>query len=172
MTPTIKKESLSRTSIRFEGHERKESQKLKNLTSLIRFTSTMFLISCVTYLRGLYTKEKLNRHFAVNLRGIINTDFECMFNKCVFSSKYTKGTFFCSKIIYDTPKIPSWFSASARHLVTRLLEKEPAHRLGSGRNGELNIKQHQFFDVSSIHICYHAIIIYIRFSSNCELSMQ
>jgi hypothetical protein len=60
----------------------------------------------------------------VTLRDIINTNCDCSFNKYVFNGKYRYGLSFYSKILFDTPHIPPWFSANAADLVSELMEKK------------------------------------------------
>ncbi|OCT84575.1 protein kinase C delta type-like [Xenopus laevis] len=47
----------------------------------------------------------------------------------------------CSAVICDQPNIPDWLCAEMRHLLQKLLEKNPARRLGV--NG--NIREHPVF---------------------------
>jgi protein-serine/threonine kinase len=75
-----------------------------------------------------------------------------MFNKYVFNGKYKNGPFFYSKIVKDTPEIPKFFSTRAKDFVKRLLEKNPSKRVAAGKSAAQNIKQHPFFNVSSIPI--------------------
>jgi hypothetical protein len=75
-----------------------------------------------------------------------------MFNKYVFNGKYKNGPFFYSKIVHNTPVFPKCFSPVAADFVSKLLEKDPSRRLGQGKGGAQNIKEHPFFNVSSFSI--------------------
>ena len=48
-------------------------------------------------------------------------------------------------ITMKEPSIPSVLPEDARDLLTRLLQIEPANRLGMGPSGILEIKHHPFF---------------------------
>ncbi|XP_021940997.1 ribosomal protein S6 kinase alpha-5-like isoform X2 [Zootermopsis nevadensis] len=52
----------------------------------------------------------------------------------------------CCKILHDKPDIPLWFLDCEVDLIERMLKKNPRLRLGGGKRGAQEIKEHPFFD--------------------------
>ena len=52
----------------------------------------------------------------------------------------------CQNIVNGRLSFPNKFEASCRDLVKKLLHRDPAHRLGSSKHGEDDIRDHRFFD--------------------------
>ena len=69
--------------------------------------------------------------------------YEMIYGKLPFKFKYDTQpnlNIYKKKVMY-----PSWMEENAKDLIINLLTIEPDKRLGSGKNGEENIKRHPFF---------------------------
>ncbi|XP_021926126.1 serine/threonine-protein kinase AtPK2/AtPK19-like isoform X2 [Zootermopsis nevadensis] len=50
------------------------------------------------------------------------------------------------KIVHEAPEFPKSMSCTAKHFISTLLTKDPSERLGQGKYGVQEIKQHPFFN--------------------------
>ena len=94
------------------------------------------------HIKHTYTKQHNRWSFGVLL-------YEMLDGRTPFYNKNRKYMFHC--IVHVRPTFPPHFSRSARHLLFRLLEPDPARRFGSGEKGAREIMGHEFFRCVGAH---------------------
>lgn len=70
----------------------------------------------------------------------------------VMNGKYKNGHLFCRQIRFDIPMMPEYLSAATKDFIMKMLEENPKKRLDARKRGVHDIKEHPFFDVSSLSI--------------------
>lgn len=98
--------------------------------------------------RGLVRGGSKGHSFAVDWWSIGVICFEMLTGTSPFSledSEANSKSDVSKRIQFSNPPIPKDIGADARDLITRLLCKDPARRLGS-RRGAIDIKAHRFFN--------------------------